>query len=152
MRSQRSQSAQPVCLRRGFSLVELMVVLAITGLLAGMALPAYQGHLRKTRRGDAQGSLQRIQLEQTRWRAQHETYTTSLSDLGLSSNLSAQGYYQLSIAQANNDGFMTQATALADQAKDGDCAFMQLRISQSATVTLSSGAAALNDAARCWKQ
>jgi hypothetical protein len=75
-----------------------------------------------------------------------------LSDLGLSSNLSAQGYYQLSIAQANNDGFMTQATALADQAKDGDCAFMQLRISQSATVTMSSGAAALNDAARCWKQ
>lgn len=152
MRSRRSESVGKTYSNSGFSLVELMVVLALTGLLTSIALPAYQGHLRKTRRGDAQGSLQRIQLEQTRWRNQHDAYTTSLSDLGLSTLLSAQGHYQLSIASANNDGFSALATAIGDQAKDGDCAFMQLRISQTATVTLSSGATAQNDAARCWKQ
>jgi type IV pilus assembly protein PilE len=137
---------------QGFSLIELVVVLAITGLLAVIALPAYQGHMRKVRRGDAQGSLQRIQLEQSRWRSQNEAYTSRLSDLGLATNLSAQAYYQLSITQASSDGFVAQATAIGDQAKDGDCAFMQLRISAIATVTLSSSAAAQDDSARCWKQ
>ena len=152
MRNERSCGVAQAGPNWGFSLLELMVVLAITGLLSSIALPAYQGHLRKARRGDAQGSLQRIQLEQTRWRSQHESYTTSVSDLGLSSYLSAQGYYQLSITQSSSDGFVAVATAIGDQAKDGECALMQLRLSQTATVTLSSGVAAQDDAGRCWKQ
>lgn len=152
MRKDRRAEIRQARLWRGFSLVELMVVLAMTGLLAAIALPAYQGHLRKARRIDAQGSLQRIQLEQTRWRTQHEAYTASLQDLGLSSSVSAQAYYQLSISQASNDGFVAVATAVGDQAKDGDCALMQLRLSHTATVTLSSGAEAQNDGAHCWKQ
>ena len=152
MRMERNGVAAQARPTWGFSLVELMVVLAITGLLASIALPAYQGHLRKARRGDAQGSLQRIQLEQTRWRTQHETYATQVSDLGLSSNQSAQGYYQLSIAQSSSEGFVAVATAMGDQANDTDCALMQLRLSNTATITLSSGVAAQDDATRCWKQ
>jgi type IV pilus assembly protein PilE len=136
----------------GFTLLELMVVLAITGLLGAIALPAYQSHLRKSRRIDAQASLQRIQLEQIRWRSLHDSYTTQLSDLGWTQNLSAQAYYQLSIPEANYDGFLTVATALGDQAKDGDCALMQLRLANSASLSLTSGAQAQSDAARCWKQ
>ncbi len=136
----------------GFSLLELMLVLALVGVMAAIALPAYQGQMRKARRSDAQGSLQRIQLEQTRWRTQHDTYTSSLLELGLATNLSAQAYYQLSLTQASSDGFMAVATALGDQAQDGDCAWMQLRLTHTATVTLSSGMAAQDDSARCWKQ
>jgi hypothetical protein len=44
------------------------------------------------------------------------------------------------------------ATALGDLAQVGDCAWMKLRLANTATVTFSSEVAAQNDAARCWKQ
>lgn len=137
--------------QKGFTLVELMLVLAITATLAAIALPAFQSHMRKVRRTDAHTSLQRIQLEQTRWRAQHETYTSRLSDLGLDSDLSAQAHYQLSLSQVGSDGFMAVATARGDQALDSECAQMQLRLDSGANLSVSSGVSAQNDAARCWK-
>ena len=136
---------------RGFTLIELMVVLAIAGVLASVALPSFQSHIRKARRIDAQANLQRIQLEQVRWRSHHDTYASNLTDLTLTTS-SAQAFYQLSISEATGDGFTALASALGDQASDTDCQRMQLRLLNTATVSLTSGIEAQNDAPRCWKQ
>ena len=60
--------------RRGFTLIELMVVLAIVAILAAIAYPGYAGHLVKARRVEAQLALVEAMQRQEQFRAQHHTY------------------------------------------------------------------------------
>lgn len=59
---------------RGFTLVELLIVVAIVGILAAVAFPSYQAHVQKARRAEAQAVLVEAAQFMERWYTTNNRY------------------------------------------------------------------------------
>ena len=71
---------------RGFTLIELMIVIVIVGILFAIALPSYQSSVLRGHRADAQGILMDISAREERFMAQNNTYTTDINTAAGRSN------------------------------------------------------------------
>jgi type IV pilus assembly protein PilE len=131
-------------------LIELMVVLAIMGILLSLATASYGDHQRRSRRLDAQEALQSLQQAQARYRDQHPAYANNLIALG-TSDRSSLGHYQLGITQADANGYILVATPVGVQSLDDECKPMRLQLSDKATLTQSAGSDT-QDPRGCWKR
>jgi type IV pilus assembly protein PilE len=76
----------------GFTLVEVMVVVAIVAILAAIAYPSYQDSIRKGRRNDGMNALLEAAGKLELYRARTGAYSTSLSDVKIK-DTSIEGYY-----------------------------------------------------------
>lgn len=107
--------------RSAFTLIELLIILAIAGILAAIALPAYQRYLYTGRRADAMNTLLQIQMAQAKYRASHPVYAASLSAIGFSGT-SIQGYYSIVLnAPTPPETYSVTATPTGSQAGDPTC-------------------------------
>lgn len=134
---------------RGFTLIELMIVVVVVAILAAVAFPSFQAQIRKGRRADGIAALAQLQQAQERWRSNNTSYTATItgsSGLGLTSTLSKDGHYQLAIV-GTPTATTYQATATAvsgsSQTHDSGCTTL--------TVTVTNGSAALTPAT-CWNR
>lgn len=64
---------------RGFTLIELMIVVVVLGILGTIAYPGYQEYARKGRRAEARAALQELRQQQERYMTQFNTYKTFAS-------------------------------------------------------------------------
>lgn len=98
--------------KKGFTLVEVLVVMSLLAILALIAVPSYQSFLMKSRRADAKEALASLQMAQEKWRGNHDTYTNILADLNISSTSSA-GYYAIALTPGASTGTTYEGTATA---------------------------------------
>lgn len=111
--------------RRGFTLIELMIVVAIAAVLASMALPSFEGHLQRARRADALVAVMHIQAAQERFRGNGTSYG-SLSEIGVAAN-SPAAHYVVRAEAYDADGYEVLATASGVQARDTGCRYLKVR-------------------------
>ena len=112
--------------QKGFSLMEMMIAVAIVGILAAIGYPSFLEKIRETRRTEAITLTTKIMQAQERFFVNNLTYTADLTDLGFSAaaNLPTEnGYYQLSAQACAGDIALCVnivSTAQGSQVADGD--------------------------------
>ena len=159
----------------GFTLIEVMIVVAVIAILAAVAMPAYFDSVRKSRRADAITLLNQVAQEQERWRANNSTFSPNLGSGGLRVTPSAtavttagtvsssqingpSGHYRISVStdsaliagvridQTRHDAV---ATAIGAQVADAKCTTLTFTMN-SGTVTYGSTGTATP--AKCWNR
>ncbi|MDY7546200.1 type IV pilin protein [Glaciimonas sp. CA11.2] len=113
-------------LQRAFTLVELMVVVAIIGILAAFAYPSYTSYVLKSHRADALNALSQNQVILERCYAQNFTYNQACASLPAFPLASPQAYYTITLPIQTATAFTLTATAIGTQVQDTSCATLSV--------------------------
>lgn len=127
----------------GFTLIELMIVVAIIAIIAAIALPSYQEYVRRAHRTDAQAALMELSQFMERHYTQHQSYQGATLPFNTSPK-SGQTFYNLSLEAANTGANRYELSATPQSMMTQDsCGRMTLN--HLGVKTAAGGAA-------CWKQ
>lgn len=113
----------------GFTLIELMIVVAAIAILAAIALPSFQNSIRKARRTDAKGALTVCAQSLERYNTATNSYvgaTFGAAATDTCRSLSESGYYTIAPSNQTTNTFTITATPVlgSDQANDTCTSFI----------------------------
>ena len=105
---------------RGFSLVELMIVVAVVAILAAVGYPSYISHTRKSHRADAQSLLMTAAGRQQQFLLDTRSYGADLAALNVSAPQSLTRFYTvtMTVSAGTVPAFTVTAAPLGAQAAD----------------------------------
>jgi len=110
---------------RGFSLLELIIAMAILAIIAGIATPTWRMHLQSARRMDAISLLNHIALRQEQFRIQQRRYANGselYAPLPAGLGITKSSYYRLSATSSTLSYRVTASVdPLGSQARDSQC-------------------------------
>ncbi len=140
----------------GFTLIEMLIAIAIMGILTMVAYPAYQDSTRKSRRSDAMAAVLSVQVAQEKFRGSCPYYAQNIgasnicgANAGASTvasvTTSNESYYTLSIEAATATGNAYTIVATPTGSQGGDTACSPMKIAFSAT-----NPGGLKTPADCW--
>lgn len=114
----------------GFTLIELMIAVAIVGILASIAYPAYTDYTLRANRTEGQRELLRIASLMEQHFLDNRVYTADLTALGLSNSpfTTENGYYEIAatVTPSATDTFLLTATGKKSQVSDTGCTIMTI--------------------------
>jgi type IV pilus assembly protein PilE len=131
----------------GFSLIELLVVMAIAGILTVIAVPAYQQYLLDAHRTDAVKTLLEVSNAESEYYTTNNAYTANLTSLGYPADTvtSENGYYAVTATSSSPQTFTLTATPQGSQTRDTHCGSFTLSSLGQKSVT---GTDTVSD---CWQ-
>lgn len=140
--------------QKGVTLIEVVMVMAIVGILAAVAFPAFEKQSRKGKRAEAKAVLSKIMQAEEQYRTQTGVYTDNPALLppDLMTEATNTRFYQINgICTPDCSGVLTlTATGINGQEKD-DCIVYSLSSTGAKTFTANPGLTAGEVAnLKCW--
>jgi type IV pilus assembly protein PilE len=140
---------QAVTKSKGFTLLELMIVVVVVAILATIAVNSYTEQVRRGKRAEAKQAISDMQLREEKYRADNPSYGTCdevLSPTTCTNFNTQYKYYSLAISGNTATAYTITATRKGDLANDPKCGNYTMTFSAGTyTQGVSSG-----DKAYCW--
>jgi len=135
--------------KSGFTLIELMISIAIVGILVAVVYPSYLSYVQQARRSEGQAKLVELANLQEMYYLDHHVYTEDLdTDLNMGADpfITENGYYSISSSSTVSTAFdfTLTATAIGTQAADSDCATLSITQDLTKSATNANGT-------NCWQ-
>ncbi|MDF5811870.1 type 4a pilus minor pilin PilE [Pseudomonas aeruginosa] len=136
--------------QKGFTLLEMVVVVAVIGILLGIAIPSYQNYVIRSNRTEGQALLSDAAARQELLLAGPGVgYTKDVAKLGMSSANSPNNLYNLTIATPTSTTYTLTATPINSQTRDKTCGKLTLnQLGEHGAAGKTGNNSTVND---CWR-